>query len=186
MLILWTQNGWKIITRISPRPRRQAPVRGLLRRRGCAPALRQQRRRQPPARRPASPTQARSINLFMLDLVCLVAATTWSEPHSSGQQMRRIQVGQHTSTGPAGRRMQPRQGPKQLMNMSCNAIYHDHPCIYTVLSLRKTEENIGYTYSTGTSVNRGVLNLSKFLLNLSKLWGVLNLSKFCLNFFWHV
>ena len=35
----------------------------------------------------------------------------------------------------------------------------------------------------GTSVNRGVLNLSKFSLNLSKLWGVLNLSKFCLNFF---
>ncbi len=36
------------------------------------------------------------------------------------------------------------------------------------------------------SVNRGVLNLSKFSLNLSKLWGVLNLSKFCLNFFCHV
>ncbi len=37
-----------------------------------------------------------------------------------------------------------------------------------------------------TSVNRGALNLSKFFLNLSKLWGVLNLSKYCLNFFWHV
>ena len=34
-----------------------------------------------------------------------------------------------------------------------------------------------------SSVNRGVLNLSNFFLNLSKLWGVLNLSKFCLNFF---
>ena len=30
----------------------------------------------PPARRPASPTRARSINLFMLDLVYLVAVTT--------------------------------------------------------------------------------------------------------------
>ena len=30
---------------------------------------RQRRRRQPPARLPASPTRARSINLFMLDLV---------------------------------------------------------------------------------------------------------------------
>ena len=40
--------------------------------------------------------------------------------------------------------------------------------------------------SFATSVNRGVLNLSKFWLNLSKLWEVLNLSKFCLNFFWHV
>ncbi len=29
----------------------------------------------------------------------------------------------------------------------------------------------------------GVLNLSNFFLNLSKLWGVLNLPKFCLNFF---
>jgi hypothetical protein len=38
--------------------------------------------------------------------------------------------------------------------------------------------------AAGPSVNRGVLNLSKFFfLNLSKLWGVLNLSKFCLNFF---
>jgi hypothetical protein len=37
-----------------------------------------------------------------------------------------------------------------------------------------------------SSVNRGVLNLSKFWLNLSKLSGVLNLSKFCLIFFWHV
>ncbi len=34
-----------------------------------------------------------------------------------------------------------------------------------------------------TSMNRGVLNLSNFFLNLSKLWGVLNLSKFCLIFF---
>ncbi len=40
--------------------------------------------------------------------------------------------------------------------------------------------------ATAASVNRGVLNLSKFSLNLSKLWGVLNLSKFCLNFFCHV
>ncbi len=38
-------------------------------------------------------------------------------------------------------------------------------------------------YSSG---NRGVLNLSNFFLNLSKLWGVLNLSKFSLNYFWHV
>ena len=41
-----------------------------------APARRRRRRRQPPARRPASPTRARSINLFMLDLVYLVAVTT--------------------------------------------------------------------------------------------------------------
>ncbi len=34
-----------------------------------------------------------------------------------------------------------------------------------------------------TSVNRGVLNLSKCFLNLSKLRGVLNLSTFCLKFF---
>ena len=39
-------------------------------------ARRQQRRWQQPARRPASPTRARSINLFMLDLVYLVAVTT--------------------------------------------------------------------------------------------------------------
>ena len=48
-----------------------------------APTRRQRRQKQPPARRPASPTRARSINLFMLDLVYLVAVTTWSEPHSS-------------------------------------------------------------------------------------------------------
>ena len=41
-----------------------------------APARRRRRRQQPPARRPASPTRARSINLFMLDLVYLVAVTT--------------------------------------------------------------------------------------------------------------
>ena len=35
-----------------------------------------------------------AINLFMLDLVYLVAVTTRSEPHSSGQQKRHIQVGQ--------------------------------------------------------------------------------------------
>ena len=41
-----------------------------------AQARQQRRRRQPPARWPASPTRARSINLFMLDLVYLVAVTT--------------------------------------------------------------------------------------------------------------
>ena len=41
-----------------------------------APARRRRRRLQPPARRPASLTRARSINLFMLDLVYLVAVTT--------------------------------------------------------------------------------------------------------------
>jgi hypothetical protein len=46
-----------------------------------------------------------------------------------------------------------------------------------------------FTLETGAekvkeaSVNRDVLILSKFCLNLSKLWGVLNLSKFCLIFF---
>ena len=34
------------------------------------------------------------------------------------------------------------------MNMACSAIYHDHRCIYTVLSLKKAEENIGYTKET--------------------------------------
>ena len=49
----------------------------------------------------------------------------------------------------------------------------------------KSSEVIEFFESKGikTSVNRGVLNLSIFFLNLSKLWGVLNLSKFCLNFF---
>jgi anti-sigma factor RsiW len=43
---------------------------------GAPARRRRRRRRQPPARRPASPTRARSINLFMLDLVYLVAVTT--------------------------------------------------------------------------------------------------------------
>ena len=38
--------------------------------------------------------------------------------------------------------------PKTLMNMSCSAVYHDHRCIYTVLSLKKAEENIEYTKET--------------------------------------
>jgi hypothetical protein len=41
-----------------------------------APARLRLRQPPPPARRPASPTRARSINLKMLDLVCPVAATT--------------------------------------------------------------------------------------------------------------
>ena len=167
MLILRTQNGWKIITRIFPRPRpitrispRPRPItrisprprptpstssslRGLLRRRGCAcgcwrPSAPAAAAAAAAASAPARVAGAVNKPVYAWPGVsCCCNNLKWAA-------FKRAENVRH-SGGPAGRRMQPRQGPKQLMNMSCNAIYHDHPCIYTVLSLRRTEKNIGYT-----------------------------------------
>ena len=123
---------------------RQAPVRGLLRRRGCAcgcgRAGAAAAAAAAAASAPARVADAGAVNKPVYawpGVSCCCNNLKWAA-------FKRAAKAPH-SGGPAGRRVQPRQGPKTLMNMSCSAIYHDHRCICTVFSLKKAEENIGYT-----------------------------------------
>ena len=68
-----------------------------------APARQQRRRRLPPARWPASSTRARSINLYMLDLVTVLDSRVAykraaNAPHSGGPAGRRVQDAAGTKT----------------------------------------------------------------------------------------